>query len=545
MAKKHFRSSLLIWVLLLVVFTTFPTSLNSSKLNFFGIFMSKNLSNAKSIENSLFELSNSDENWVEEKLNQMSTYEKCAQMVMPWVTGNYFAEDSKEYQRVKHLVEDVKVGGLIFFKGNILNEASLINQMQRLADVPLLISSDFERGLGMRLSDGLDFPYNMALAATGDIHLAYEMGKIVSIESRALGVQQNYAPVADVNNNPLNPIINIRSYSEDKNIVSRFTSAFVRGESEEKVLSTAKHFPGHGNTEIDSHADMPKIAVDQYNLANIELAPFSAAINAGVKSVMIGHLYVPALDPSRVPASLSKRIVTDLLKGEMGFKGLVVTDAMNMSAVTKYYSVSEATVMAVQAGNDIILMPPDEEIAINSIYDAVEKNEISIDRINESVKKILAAKKWLQIDRNKFSDLDNLNKIISIESHKKLAKDIAVKSITLVKNDDKLIPVDPVKIRRAICISITESNDNESEKIFENEIESKFTNLQKIFLTKKSKKRDYKKAYNAAKNSGLILLPSYVRVKAYEGTVSLSETNTEFIKNILKLKNAICCNQLR
>ncbi len=192
------------------------------------------------------------------------------------------------------------------------------------------------------------------MAATGDIHLAYQMGKIVSIESRALGVQQNYAPVADVNNNPLNPIINIRSYSENKDIVSKFTTAFIRGESEERVLSTAKHFPGHGNTQIDSHTDMPKIAVDKYNIANIELAPFAAAINAGVKSVMIGHLNVPALDPSGVPATLSKRIITDLLKHEMGFRGLVVTDAMNMSAITKYYSAAEATVKAVQAGNDMI-----------------------------------------------------------------------------------------------------------------------------------------------------------------------------------------------
>ncbi len=179
-------------------------------------------------------------------------------------------------------------------------------------------------------------------------------------------------------------------------------------------------------------------------------------------------------------------------------------------------------------------MPPDEEIAINSIYEAVEDNKISINRINESVKKILTAKKWLQIERNKFSDLDRLNKIIGIKSHQKLAKEIAVKSITLVKNDDKLIPIDPVKIQRAACISITESDNDESEKIFQGELENKFSNLQKVFLTKKSKKRDYSRAYNIAKNSSLIILPSYVRVKAYEGTVSLSKTNTEFIKKILK-----------
>ena len=545
MASKHFRSSLIIWVALLVLFAAlpagrqaFPTSLNSPRLNFIGMLMNNTFSTDISSKTSLFELSNTEEKWVEEKLNQMSTYEKCAQMIMPWVTGDYFAEDSKEYKRIKHLVEDAKVGGLIFFKGNILNEALLINKMQKLSGVPLLISSDFERGLGMRLTDGLDFPYNMALAAAGEINLAYEMAKVVSIESRALGVHQNYAPVADVNNNPLNPIINIRSFSEDKDIVSKFTSAFVRGESEERVLSTVKHFPGHGNTEIDSHTDLPKIAVDQYNLANIELTPFAAAINVGVKSVMIGHLSVPVLDPSGVPATLSKKIVTNLLKDEMGFKGLIVTDAMNMNSITNYYSVADATVKAVQAGNDLILMPPDEEIAINSIYDAVQNKEISMDRIDESVRKILTAKKWLRIDKNKFSDIENLNKVIGIETHKKLAKNIAVKSITLVKNNEKIIPVDPAKIARTACISISESSDNESEKIFAKEIDNKFPNVQHVFLTSKSKKREYRRAYNIAKNSSLILLPSYVRVKAYEGTVSLSETNTKFIKKLLKLKTA-------
>ncbi len=536
MKKKYFNRYLFIGATTIVLFASFPTSLNSSKINYSGIFMNENHSQSLNNKTDLFELSNSDKNWVEKKLIQMSDYEKCAQMVMPWVLGNYISEDSDEFKRLEHLVKDVKVGGLIFFKGNILNEALLINKMQAESDVPLLVSSDFERGLGMRLTDGLDFPYNMALAATGDVNLAYEMGKVVSIESRALGVHQNYAPVADVNNNPLNPIINIRSYSEDKDIVSKFSTAFIKGVSEEKVLSTAKHFPGHGNTEIDSHSDMPRIAVDKYNLANIELAPFAAAIKAGVKSVMIGHLSVPALDPSGVPATLSKKIITNLLKNEMGFKGLIVTDAMNMSAVTKYYSAAEAAVKAVEAGNDMVLMPPDEEIAVNAIYQAVQNNEISIERINESVEKILTAKRWLKIDENKFTDLANLNSVIGQESHKRLAKNIAVKSITLVKNEKKIIPIDPAKIYRTVCISITEGDENESDKIFEKNIQDRFTNVQKISLSKKSAKKDYQRAYNVAKGANLILLPSFVKVKAYEGTINLSENNTDFIKKILKLK---------
>ncbi|MEO8398329.1 MAG: glycoside hydrolase family 3 N-terminal domain-containing protein [Ignavibacteriaceae bacterium] len=536
MAKRKLFNSFILWGIIIVLFAIIPPAVTSSTINLNELIMNKNYSKNKPVYPAVFELSNEDENWIENKINHMSTYEKCAQMVMPWVLGNFISEDSKEYQRILHLVRDVKVGGLIFFKGDILNEATLINKMQKISDVPLLVSADFERGLAMRLIDAPDFPYNMAVAAAGDLKLAYEMGKVVSIESRALGVQQNYSPVADVNSNPANPIINIRSYSEDKDIVSKFCTAYIKGATEEKVISTAKHFPGHGNTEIDSHNDLPKINVNKYNLANNELVPFAELIKAGVQSVMVGHLSVPSLDPSGLPATLSKPIITDLLKEEMGFKGLVVTDAMNMSAITNYYSVAEATVMSVKAGIDMVLMPPDEEIAINSIYQAVENNEISIDRINESVRKILSAKRWAKIEETKISDVEKLSSIIGQESHLRLSKEIAEKSITLVKNDKKIIPIDPVKIYRTACISITDGIGDESDRIFEKQIEEKFGNVQKIFLNKKSSRKDYQRAYEIAKNSSLILLPSFVRVKAYEGTVKLSESNTEFVKKVLKLR---------
>ena len=456
MAKKDKKYISILWIAILVIGALSPSSPYTSIKKIFENEMNNN-SNATPLPYAnLFPLTEEQTSWVDSVMQNMTTRDKCAQMVMTWVLGEYMNEDSKEFKRVNSLVKDQKIGGLIFFKGNILNEAILINKMQRISDVPLLISSDFERGLAMRLTDAIEFPYNMAVAATGDKNLAYEMGKAVSEECRAIGVHQNYAPVADVNNNAKNPIINIRSFSEDKDIVSDFCRSYIAGATELKVISTVKHFPGHGDTQIDSHQDMPTIAVDKLNLANNELVPFSEAIKAGVQSVMIGHLNVPAIDPSGLPATLSKRVITDLLKNEMEFNGLIVTDAMNMNAVTNYFSVGEAAVKAVLAGNDMVLMPPDEEIAVTAIYQAVLAGEISSSRIDESVRKILTAKKWLGIDNGQYSDINEISNTVNSEHHKLLAEEIAEKSITLVKNDNHLLPLDPSKIYQTACITISE-----------------------------------------------------------------------------------------
>ena len=486
---------------------------------------------------SVFNLNESDKLWIEQHLSKLTLREKCAQMVMPWVLGEYMADDSIEFLRLTRLVKDEKVGGLIFFRGNILNEAILINKMQKIADVPLLIASDFERGLGMRLTDAIEFPYNMAVAATGDPHYAYLMGKEVSKECRALGVFQNYAPVADVNNNADNPIINIRSYSEDKKIVTEFCDAFIKGSEEENILTTAKHFPGHGDTKIDSHQEIPVINGDSTELMNNELFPFGKSIASGVHSIMIGHLNVPAFDSTKnLPATLSKPIIAELLKKKLGFDGLIATDAMNMSAVTKYFSAGEAAIKAVEAGNDLILMPPDEEVAINSIYSAVKSRAISGERVNYSVRKILAAKRWLKLNKWKPIKLDELGKVVNSKTHLRLAEEIAEKSITLVKNDKKIIPVNASKVRTATCITITDEIGTEAEMLFQKIAEENFDKVYPIILNKKSSPKDYIRAYQIAKSSNLILLPSFVRVKAYQGTVKLSKRNTDFINKIIRLK---------
>ncbi len=486
----------------------------------------------------VFNLTAADKKWVMDTLSKMSLREKCAQMVMPWVLGKYLPEDSIEFQRMVRLVKKEKVGGLIFFRGNIFNQALLTNKMQKMADIPLLVASDFEYGPAMRLTDAPEFPYNMAVTAAGDPKLAFKMGKVIAQECRAIGVTQNYAPVADVNNNPQNPIINVRSFSEDKNLVSKYCSAFIKGTASGRVLTTAKHFPGHGNTKIDSHIDIPSIKVDSIELFSNELVPFINAVKSGVHSVMVGHLDVPALNSAEgILATLSKQVLTGTLKNKFGFNGLIVTDAMNMNAITRYYSVAESVVKAIEAGIDMILMPPDEEIAINAVYEAVKCGKLSVNKINESVVKILSAKKWLGLNKNRFADIPNIAKIIGSKSHVKLAKEIAEKSVTLVKNDKKLIPLNMERFRRPVCITITDEADYTNELIFQKLAKDYFDNLSKIVINKRSQTSDYRKAYLTARQSDLILIPSFVKIKAYSGMVELSKKNSAFITKLLKLNS--------
>jgi beta-N-acetylhexosaminidase len=482
---------------------------------------------------SVFNLNHEDELWIDSLLDKMTIRERVAQMIMPWAGGNYTPENSSDYKRIRYLINDLKVGGFIFFKGDILNEALMINRMQAATDIPLLISSDFERGLAMRLTDATEFPYNMALAATGDLTLAREMGRIISLESRAIGVHQNYAPVADINDNADNPIINVRAYSEDKEIVSLYCEAFIRGSIEGRMISTVKHFPGHGNTETDSHKELPLIPGTRESLMMNELEPFIRSIKSGVHSVMIGHLRVPSLESEKIPASLSRKIVNDLLIEELGFRGLVVTDAMNMNAITRYYSVAQASVMAVKAGNDIILMPPDEDIAINSISDAVYNGEISIERINESVRKILAAKRWVGVDKQKESNIANIPMFVGSRENIFLAREIAERSITLIKNDDAVIPASPEKYYTTAVISI--SDGNFSGTYFNELVDQEFGYIKTIALNRRSSDKDFKKAMEIARSSDLILIPSYVKVRAYQGTVKMSDKQTNFIKSVLKM----------
>jgi beta-N-acetylhexosaminidase len=306
--------------------------------------------------------------WVETTLRKMSVDEKIGQLLFTTYHGGFTPTDSAAYAKITHDVKDLHVGGFInvtnssplgIVKSEAYPTAVLNNQLQSMSKLPLLIGADFERGAAMRLDEGTSFPTAMALAAGGDPKAAYIMGKITAIEARAVGVHWVYAPVADVNNNPGNPIINTRSFGEDPAKVSEFVTAFVHGVEENGGLATAKHFPGHGDTAADSHIDLPVIRADRTRLDSLELIPFRAAIAAGTSSVMTGHLNIPALEPDpNTPATLSHNVLTDLLRHQLNFQGLVITDALDMGGITVRFAPGEAAVRAVEAGADALLSWP-------------------------------------------------------------------------------------------------------------------------------------------------------------------------------------------
>ncbi|MCF8242948.1 MAG: serine hydrolase [Melioribacteraceae bacterium] len=483
--------------------------------------------------------SSDDSLWIENTLAKMTLKEKCAQMVFPFAKSRDIYDDPKDYSRVVELVQNLKVGGLIFFQGDVEAQARLTNEMQALSDIPLLIASDFERGLGMRLDDAVEFPFSMAFAAAGDARLSYYFGKVVAQEGRALGVHQNFAPLLDINHDYRNPIINVRSYSENVGIITMHSNAFLQGMHESGMLTTAKHFPGHGATDLDSHIELPLISLSREELINDDLVPFQDAFNLGVKSVMIGHLDVPAFeDVDGIPATFSKKIVTELLQNQMQFYGLIVTDAMNMKAITDNYTQQEAAQKAVLAGNDIILFPSEEYEAVEGLYEGVQNGMISENRIDYSVRKILAAKKWLQLDADKYIDIDELKNVLNKKSHWRLAEEVAQKSITVVKDDRQTIPINPDKYYSTALIELLDTRSRSvirEERTFEKKVKEEFGYLKTYTLSLRSYKSHYSQAFEAARKSDLILLPIYVNARSFFGTVQIDENHLKFIQDVASL----------
>jgi len=402
-------------------------------------------------------------------MKKMSVEEKVGQLIHIGVNAKFANQESAYFQDLKHQVVDKKIGGIIFFGAPIYETTILINRMQELADVPLLMSLDAETGIGMRFEDATNFPWAMAIAATGNPDYARRVGVITGREARAIGIYHVYAPVLDVNNNAGNPVINVRSFGEDPETVAQFGVQFIEGIQSQNVLATAKHFPGHGDTNVDSHRGLPIIDHSLESLEKTELVPFRAAVRAGVSSIMIGHIALPQIDSEEIkplkeykggdaqpgaeivsqkatiPATLSEKVQTELLRKEMGFNGLIVTDAMSMSGLTIYFDQAEAGVRAFLAGADILEKPADVDAMIGGLVAAVKSGRITEDRLNESVRKILAWKYELGLIKEKITPIDQIDRIVSGKESDALAAEIATKAITLVRNDENAIPLDRTK----------------------------------------------------------------------------------------------------
>ena len=401
------------------------------------------------------------------RVEQLTIDEKIGQLFVYAAHGNFMNEGSASYRELQRQVRDNKVGGIIWFVSNVYETAHLTRRLQAEARVPLLVSADLEAGVGMRFNHTTYWPPAMAVGATGDPTLAEHEGRIAAAEGRLIGVNHILAPVADVNVDPDNPVINARSFGEDPETVGRFVSAFVRGVQSEPVLATAKHFPGHGDTHVDTHRSLPVLAIDRARLDKVELVPFRAAIDAGVASVMTGHLAIPALDPTpaairpdaeatdenpytkdpeettrsgTVPASLSPAIVTNLLRRDLGFDGLVLGDAFDMGALVAHYDAGDAAVLAIEAGVDIILKSADTDAAIAAVKEAVRSGRLPVARIDQSVARILRAKQRV---RATVGSDEEIFRGVDTPEHRLLASTIAARAITLVREEEGVLPLRP------------------------------------------------------------------------------------------------------
>jgi len=487
-------------------------------------------------------LSPESDRWVAQTLKKMTLDEKIGQLFAVWCYGSFLSAESLEYKDLLRDVEEKHIGSfaiqtqgspLGIERSQVYPTAVLVNTLQSHAKVPLLIAADFERGTSMRIDEGASFPHSMAVAATRRPEDAYTVGKITALEARAAGVPWIFAPDADVNSNPANPIINTRSYGEDPARVSEFVTAFVRGVEENGGLATAKHFPGHGDTSTDSHLDLPTVTSDRAHLDSVELAPFRAAIAAGTSTIMTGHLAVPALDPDPdVPATMSPKIMTDLLRKQMGFEGLVVTDALDMGGVTVRYPPGEVAVRSILAGADVLLVPPVLDAALEAVRDAVAAGRIPMSRVDEAVTRVLRAKAKLGLDKSKLVDLDALPRNFDRPEFARAALDIADRGVTLLRDDQRILPLDATKPMRVLLVAASGDNDAYPAQDLEDEIRWRVDSLATVRMDTRFVRAETAKL-PSAESYDVAIAAIFVRVADRKGSVGLPDDEAAVIDRLL------------
>ncbi len=483
--------------------------------------------------------------WSVRTLSGLTLREKIAQMMMPIMLGDFAPEGSRSHDRILRLVEEEQVGGIIMSMGSPTEIAVKINDMQGHARVPLLVAADLETGAGYRMSGLVQLPSNivlggatnfpplMAVGATGEVRYAYEMGRVTAQEARAVGIHVPFAPVLDVNNNPENPVINTRSFGEDPEAVSLLGAAFVRGIQEHGGMATGKHFPGHGDTELDSHLALPLIDLDRARLESVELAPFQRAIDAGIGGIMTAHIIVPSLSgDERTPATLSHAVLTEELRDRMGFDGLIFTDAMDMAAIDREFGRAEAAVMAVEAGADVLLMPPDVGQAVDAIAAAVRSGRILERRIDESVARLLALKEELKLDLEREVRIEGVMQAVGLPENLELAQEIADHSVTLLRNDRNLLPLRGTRSARVLSVSYRRSSDLLAGRYFNRRMRSTYPRLTTAFVDRDSPRGAYSGILEQAQRSNLVVVSLYINTRSAAGEIVVPEEMTALVSRL-------------
>ncbi len=503
--------------------------------------------------------------WANEQLRKMSIEEKVGQLISVGVNATFLNQDSDAFRSLKHQIEDNKVGGIILFRGPVYESVILVNRMQQLARYPLLVSADLEAGAGMRFDDTVNFPWNMAVGATGNPEYARRQGEITAREARALGVQQIFAPVVDVNNNAANPVINVRSYGEDPADVARFAAAFTEGAQNAGAIATAKHFPGHGDTAVDSHRGLPEINVSRERLNTVEFVPFKAAVDAGVGAVMVGHIALPQIDATAVkplpeklrskpvdtdqngeiieekaamPATMSP-VIGNILRNDLKFQGMIVTDALSMSGLTIYFTQEEAAVRALEADADMLLKPADVDASFRGVLQAVKSGRITEQRVEESARRILAAKYDLGLVNERMTPVDSLDRVVGSKDVMALATEIAEHAITLVRDEDKLVPLKPGT--RIFNLAVTNGDDrNWIANPFVSRLKSAGVKVETAVLDERSTMLEVQKAIDRGKSADLIIASLYGRVRSGQvSSVGIPQAGAQALSKLIEEKKPI------
>ena len=477
--------------------------------------------------------------WVEETLRSLTPRQRVAQLVVVAAQSEYMNFDGDRFTELRRLVAEEGVGGVLVRGGSPNEVAALTNELQRLARVPLFVSADYERGLRMQMKYGTPFTNNMGVAATGDPEAAYRQGKIIAEEARAIGVNWLYGPVADINNNPDNPVINIRSFGEDPRRVAEFVAASVRGTRDGGALATAKHFPGHGDTAVDTHIGMAAIRADRARLERVELVPFRAAIAAGVDSVMTAHVALPDVTGDSMPSTLSSRMTTELLRGELKYDGLVVTDSLGMGAITRGYPGGEAAVRAIKAGADVALTPPEPKAAVDALEAAVKSGQLTQERIDRSVRRLLAAKYRLGLAGKRFVDPAAVNRLVERPENVREAQRVAEGSMTLLRNRGDVLPLDTARAASTLFVVIAADEDEEEGRVFIPQVQRRAKGARVLKIVPRSGAAEHEAALAEAQKAERVVVAAFVKRAASKGTVALPEAQAELVRKLIATKKPL------
>ena len=476
--------------------------------------------------------------WVEETLAGLSLRERVAQLVMVWMSGGYAPRDDEEFTRIESLVRDDAIGGIVISLGTPLGYAARLNRLQASADVPLLVGADFESGAGFRVSGVFALPNMlempgatvlppaMALGAADNEDDAYSAGRITGIEARALGVHITFSPVLDVNNNPANPIINTRSFGEDPERVAALGAAFIRGAHDAGLLTTAKHFPGHGDTGTDSHVALPVIPGDRARLDSLELVPFRRAIAEGVDAVMTAHVAAPGiLGAGAPPATLSPYFMTDMLRDDLGFDGVLFTDALDMAAIADDYGASEAAIRSLEAGSDVLLMPREPLRAIAAVVGAVRSGRLTAERIDASARRVLELKARARLHEGADVDPDAIARLVGTRGHESFARGAAARSITLVRNEAGAVPLDRLEsraVRSVLSVTFAGTNDLAAGRTFNREL-GRAVRVRRARIGFDTQPGVYDSLLRRARSVDAVIFSAYVRPGAARDSTDLPE----------------------